>query len=105
MTYTVRLSKTAREDFSRLYEHILERELNRNAGDLELADQAVGTIEGALGMLQHHPFTCRRAAENPFLRELVVPFGRTGYVVLFDISSSTEVVVVAIRHQLEDDYH
>jgi len=39
------------------------------------------------------------------LRELIIAFGRTGYVALFDIVDPTEVVVAAVRHQLEDDYH
>jgi hypothetical protein len=36
---------------------------------------------------------------------LIIPFGRSGYVALIEIESATEVVVVAVRHQLEDDYH
>jgi len=39
------------------------------------------------------------------LRELIIPFGRAGYVALFEIVDPTEVVVSAVRHQLEDDYH
>ena len=38
-------------------------------------------------------------------RELIIRFGRSGYVTLIEIESATEVVVVAVRHQLEDDYH
>ena len=32
-------------------------------------------------------------------------FGRAGYVALFEIEDASNVVVVALRHQLEDDYH
>lgn len=38
-------------------------------------------------------------------RELVIPFGRSGYVVLFDIVNQSTVLVGAVRHQREDDYH
>lgn len=38
-------------------------------------------------------------------RELIIPFGRSGYVALIEIESATDVVVVAVRHQLEDDHH
>jgi plasmid stabilization system protein ParE len=38
-------------------------------------------------------------------RELIIPFGRSGYVALFEIESATDVVVVAVRHQREDDFH
>ena len=42
---------------------------------------------------------------NPFIRELNIPFGRTGYVALFEVVDSTTVIIGAIRHQREDDYH
>ena len=37
-------------------------------------------------------------------RELVITSGATGYVALYEISVGT-VFVLAVRHQLEDDYH
>jgi len=50
------------------------------------------------------PYTCRRAAaDDPFLRELVVPFGGNGYVVLFHIGGE-HVTLLALRHHREDDY-
>ncbi|MDB5936201.1 MAG: Plasmid stabilization system [Massilia sp.] len=56
-------------------------------------------------MLKDFPFTCRKASpESPFLRELVIPFGSTGYVVLFEIEDATTVTILAVRHQREDDY-
>ena len=39
------------------------------------------------------------------LRELIIPFGRAGYVALFEIENESIVAVVAVRHQLEDEYH
>lgn len=36
-------------------------------------------------------------------RELVVPFGGTGYIVLFEIIGNN-VIVGAVRHQREEDY-
>ena len=49
--------------------------------------------------------TYRKAGPSPFLREVVISFGRTGYVALFEIEDASNFVVVAVRHQLEDDYH
>ena len=46
-----------------------------------------------------------KAGSSSFVRELIVPFGRTGYVVLFEIVDSTSVIIGAVRHQREDDYH
>jgi plasmid stabilization system protein ParE len=52
------------------------------------------------------PFASRKADDaNPFLRELIIPFGGAGYVALFEIENETTVTVLAVRHQREDDYH
>ncbi|WJN73288.1 Death on curing protein, Doc toxin [Burkholderia anthina] len=57
-------------------------------------------------MLRLFPFTCRKLdASNPFLRELIVSFGTSGYVLLFEIESAEQVTVLAVRHQREEDYH
>lgn len=56
-------------------------------------------------MLRLFPFTCRKIdASNPFLRELIVSFGTSGYVSLFEIESAEQVTILAVRHQREDDY-
>lgn len=105
MTFRVRLTRGAEADLVRLFDFVLERELQRDGGDLALAEQAVAAIRAGFATLQTSPFTCRKAGQSPFLRELIIPFGRTGYVALIEIESSTEVVVFAVRHLLEDDYH
>ena len=42
---------------------------------------------------------------NPFLRELIIPFGASGYVALFEIDNRDCVTFLAVRHQREEDYH
>lgn len=84
---------------------MLERELERDSGDLSLAEQALTAIRARFATFKTSPFTCRKAGQSPFLREPFNPFGRSGDVALFEIEWSTEVVVVAVRHQIEDDYH
>ena len=38
-------------------------------------------------------------------RELIIPFGATGYVAQYEIEPATSrVIVLAIRHQREEDY-
>jgi hypothetical protein len=55
---------------------------------------------------EEFPFTCRKAAtDSPFLRELIIPFGATGYVALFEINDAETVTVLAVRHQRESDSH
>ncbi|GAP37931.1 death on curing protein, Doc toxin [Piscinibacter sakaiensis] len=39
------------------------------------------------------------------MRELLIPCGSSGYVALFEIEDSATVTILAVRHQLEDDYH
>jgi len=36
---------------------------------------------------------------------LIIPFGATGCVALFEIVNETTVVIAAVRHQREEDYH
>ena len=105
MSYRVEISAETRDDLRRLHLFLLERELLREDGDLDLPDLAVGAIEGALLTLRRHPYTCRKMSDSPFWRELVISFGRTGYVAQFEIASDDLVIVAAIRHQREDDYH
>jgi plasmid stabilization system protein ParE len=105
VSFRVRLTRQAAEDLEQLFDFVLERELQRNDGDLDLADLALQAIQHGIATLRTSPFTCRKASQNPFLRELMIPFGRTGYVALFEIVDSENVVVAAVRHQREDDYH
>ena len=105
MTFRVRLTRDAAADLERLFDFVLDRELDRAGGDLQLAELALAAIRAGVSTLRSSPFTCRKAGPSPFLRELVIPFGRSGYVALFEIVGDTDVVVSAVRHQLEDDYH
>ena len=98
MSYRVRYTRAARDDLKWLYEFLLEH-------DLQAATQAREAIGKSIAVLQEFPFTCRKAIpNNPLLREMVIPFGSTGYVALFEIENSETVTILAIRHQREDDY-
>ena len=105
MSFRVRFTREAQADLERLFDFVLERELARDSGDLALAERALLAIRAGVATLKTSPFTCRKAGQSPFLRELIIPFGRTGYVALFEIEGASDVVVTAVRHQLEDDYH
>ena len=105
MTFKVRLTRDAESDLDRLFDLLVERELARDGGDLNLPEQAVFALRAGMATLKSSPFTCRKAGDSPFFRELIIPFGRSGYVALFEIENDSTVAVVAIRHQLEDDYH
>jgi hypothetical protein len=52
------------------------------------------------------PFASRKIdPAEPFLRELLIPFGSAGFVALFEIDNADTVTIPAVRHQREDDYH
>lgn len=105
MSFRVRLTREAEADLDRLFDFIVDRELARAGGDVALAEQALLAICAGLATLASSPFTCRKAGPSSFVRELVIPFGRSGYVALFEIQGSEDVVVAAVRHQREEDYH
>lgn len=99
MNYRVRYTKGARDDLRRLYGFLLEK-------DIGAAKRARDAIIKAIDFLQCFPYSCRKAdPENPFLRELVISFGSAGYVALFEIEGQTTITILAIRHQLESDFH
>ncbi len=97
MTYEVRYTETARTDLLRFIDFLAEH-------DPQAASRALDTIVRATSLLERFPFTCRKAhRSNPFLRELVVSFGASGYVALFEIAAD-HVTILALRHQREDDW-
>lgn len=99
MSYSIRFTLEAKADIERLYGFLAE-------SDLAAAEKALGLIESAWQLLEQFPFSCRKADDtNPFLRELVIPFGHAGYVALFEIENNNTITMLAVRHQLEDDYY
>ena len=105
MKYTVEFSKAAADDLDQLFDFALQRELDSSTGDLDIPGRAVQAIKDGMAFLASSPFACRKAGSSSFIRELIIPFGRTGYVALFEIVDSHTVIIGAIRHQREDDYH
>lgn len=81
----------------RIYEFLLEK-------DVAAARRSIAVIRQAFEVLKLFPYSCRKMVPNdPSLRELIIPFGNAGYVAAFRILGN-EVRILAIRHQLEDDY-
>lgn len=105
MQYTVEFSEAAAEDLEQLFDFALQRELDSETGDLDIPERAVQAIKNGIAFLASSPFACRKVGSSSFIRELIIPFGNTGYVALFEIADSRTVIIGAIRHQREDDYH
>ena len=98
MSFRLRFTLEAKSDLERLYGFLAEQ-------DLEAAQRALDVIDRAWTILEEFPFSCRKAEDsNPFVREIVIPFGSAGYVALFEIENQQTVTVLAVRHQREDDY-
>lgn len=104
MSFVVELAPTAEADLERLFDFLLDR-----ADTSEELDRAQAAIEAIRSTAMHRlsvtPFSFRKADQNPAQRELIIPFGGTGYVALYEIVSVSKVVVLAVRHQREEDYH
>lgn len=99
MSFSVRYTRGARNDLQRLFTFLAEQ-------DLAAARRARKAVAKSIELLRDFPWTCRKAvADNPFLRELVIPFGSGGYVALFEIDDEQTVTILAVRHQREDDFN
>ena len=104
MTFDVRFSASAEDDLTRLFGFLLDRA--KTIEDLELAQEAIDAVRSAvMQRLAVTPYSFRKSGRSPIRRELIIPFGNTGYVALFEIVDSSTVIMGAIRHQREDDYH
>jgi plasmid stabilization system protein ParE len=102
--FIVRWNATASDDLLRLFDFLLDRA--KTADDIDAAQEAIVAVQlAAEERLAHTPLIYRKAAADPFQRELIVPFGASGYVVLYEIEGNAIVNILAVRHQREDDYH
>jgi plasmid stabilization system protein ParE len=89
-------SARALDDIERAFEFLVEKEPASAAS-------AAAAIRGAVETLADHPLIGRSITGG--LRELVISYGRTGYVALYWVSMARgEVWVLGIRHQRELDY-
>lgn len=89
------LSNRARADLVRLHGFLREK-------DALAARRAVLAIRDALTPLQSTPLIGRPVEA---LRELVIEFGASGYLALYRYDAADDtVVILALKHQLENDY-
>ncbi len=103
MSYAVEFTQDAEDDLVRLYDFLLDRAATLE--ELEVADEAVNAIrQAALSHLSTTPYSYRKVGVRSTLRELIIPFGTTGYILRFDIRSPELVLVIGARHQREEDF-
>jgi plasmid stabilization system protein ParE len=93
----VKLSPRAQSDIKRLYDFLA-------AKDTVVASSAVDAIVSSFIPLARLPKIGRKK-DGTELRELIIEFGSSGYVALYDFDEDIdEVVITALRHQKENDY-
>ena len=69
----------------------------------QAAVKAIEVIRDGIEILERHPFVGRSCEEG--LRELLISYGKSGYVALYSYEQRQDVVLVlAIRHQREAGY-
>jgi plasmid stabilization system protein ParE len=86
------VSREAAADLERLYFFLAK-------GDPKAADRAAATLEDAIQSLDTMPGR-GRPSKLPNTRELIVPFGRSAYVLRYSIENK-EVVVFRVWHGRE----
>ena len=86
----------ALSDLERAFEFLAAHDPTAGAASAVAIREAVET-------LARHPLLGRRIESD--LRELVISYGRTGYVALYRfIPAREEIRILAIRHQRDLDY-
>lgn len=94
----VEITPKAQDDIVRLHRFLATR-------DDKAAGRTVGAILVRLRQLSTNPAIGRYVEECEGMRELVVPFGSSGYVALYRFDDVRDVaIILAIRHQYEAGY-
>ncbi len=89
-------SRNALASLARAFEFLL-------AHDPQATIASAAAIREAVELLANHPLIGRRVAGE--VRELVISFGKTGYVALYRfLPAQGQIRILAIRHQRELDY-
>lgn len=92
----LKYSERAQIDIGRLFNFLAEK-------DSSVALRAIGEIHESLSSLAIIPEIGRPVEDG--LRELIIEFGSSGYIALYDFNEMLdEVVIYAVKHQLENDY-
>ena len=97
MSYIVRWSDNALAGLVRVHAFLAQ-------SDPQAAQKALDAIEVATDVLEQFPHAGRPADDlEPEHRELLIPFGASGYAVFYEVGEG-HVLILAIKHQREAGY-
>jgi plasmid stabilization system protein ParE len=89
-------SARASDDLIRLFNFLADK-------DIPTAQRAMSQVRDSLAILTRMPKIGRPVEEG--FRELIIDFGSSGYLALYDFDEIQDAVTVhAVRHQKENDY-
>ena len=90
-------SRNGLANLDRLYRFLAEK-------NPDAATRAIRTIRDKIKFLSRHPRLGRIDSERPDFRELLIPFGDSGYVARYRLDGKT-VIILAVRHAREAGYY
>lgn len=97
MPYVVKWTYHAVNNLERLYLFLSEK-------NKEVAQAAIRVIREKTLLLENFPNAGRPAYDlEPEHRELLIPFGESGYVILYQLKNNI-IYVLGIKHQKEKIY-
>ena len=97
MPHRVIWTEGALRDLARHYAFMAEE-------DAEFGLKAVEAVEAGTLLLERFPGAGRPAADlEPEQKELLIPFGTSGYVLLYEVEGE-KVFILALRHQRQAGY-
>lgn len=97
MPYIVRWTENASQGLERAYLFLAEK-------SLDAARAAIMAIREKALLLEQFPNAGRPSEDfDPEYRELLIPFGGAGYVLIYEVTGES-VQVLALKHQKEAGY-
>jgi plasmid stabilization system protein ParE len=90
-------SRIALLDLARLHQFLQSK-------DAHTVKRAVTEIRKAIKTLKVQPDRFRPVPDKINHREIIIDFGASGYIARFYKKSEDEIIIIAIKHQLENDF-
>ena len=90
------VTRAAQRDLERLRKFLYDK-------NPQASKRAAQAIKDGVKKIAIQPEGYRPVLNIPYHRELVIEFGRRGYIARYHYQPGGEVLILRIKHQLEDD--